>query len=297
MYNSIPSEFSFKIKKIFGKDIKIITDCCNRSDMSCCGGGGGCCNSMFINVNNYCNSNCYFCISGKGKNEVSNFIKLEDTIDELIGKDVISKVVLTGGEPTLHPKFTKFLSVLDKKKLMWYSLNTNGILLNKFIKEINESKLKHINISTHHYDQLINKKIMVNCLDFNQIKSLRDEIGKNIEIRLACTITKYLYKEKDIMKYIEKAKSIGVNNVIFRNEYKGFNKYLEDFRRIWGDLFTADICNCGYKFIKGVNAEYRESNVKLKQAICEANTYFRDFIYHDNDTLSGSWEYGSQLIS
>jgi hypothetical protein len=66
---------------------------------------------------------------------------------------------------------------------------------------------------------------------------------------------------------------------------------------MWGKLFTADICNCGVKMIDGVNAEYRESNIALKQAICDDNTYFRDFIYKDDDMLSGSWQYGSQVIA
>ncbi len=298
MFKEIPTGFDYTIKKIFGKDIKVITNCCNRLDMSCCGGGGGggCCMSMFLHVNNKCNANCFFCIDDKGDNEISDFSKLDATISELVSKDVISKVVITGGEPLLHPRFNNFLKILDTKKLMWYSLNTNGILLHKHIDAINNSRLKHINISMHHHNDTINKKIMGSCLSYDEVKHIRDLIQSDKEIRLACTITKYLYKEGDIMDYINKAKSIGINNVIFRNEYRGFNKYLDAFKKIWGNLFAADICNCGYKLINGVNSEYRETNIILKQKICDANTYFRDFIYKEDDTLSGSWEYGSQII-
>lgn len=294
MFKSIPNEFDYTIKRIFGKDVKVIANCCNRIDMGC---GSGCCRSMFLHVNSYCNSNCFFCIAEKGKREISDFGKLERTVEELVSQKVISKVVLTGGEPLMHPRFKDFLTILDKADLVWYSLNTNGLLLDKFKEEINESKLKHINISAHHYNDSVNKKIMQNCLTFDQVERLRNQISSDKEIRLACTITKYLYKEADILAYINKAKSIGVNNVIFRNEYKGLNKYLAAFQKIWGNLFTADICNCGYKMINGVHSEYRESNIKLKQMICDANTYFRDFIYKDDDVLSGSWEYGSQIIS
>ena len=296
MFKTIPKKIDYSIHKLFNKDVKIIQNCCNRTDMSCCGGGGSCCKSLFINVNNICNANCYFCIAAKGKREVKDFVKLEKVISELVNKKIISKVVLTGGEPTLHSYFVEFLNLLDKFDLRYYSLNTNGILLNKFIEQIANSKLKHINISVHHHEDSVNKEIMGNCLTFNEIEELRKLLSKEIEIRLACTITKYLYSESDILNYINKAKSIGVNNVIFRNEYKGFNKYLEEFRKIWVNLYTADICNCGYKFINGVNAEYRESNVKLKQKICDKNLYFRDFIYNDDDTLGGSWNYGSQIL-
>lgn len=296
MFTELPKQFDYTVKRLFGQDVKIIQKCCNRLDMSCCGGGSSCCKSLFLHVNNVCNASCYFCIAEKGKSEISDFAKLERVITELVENKVISKVVLTGGEPTLHTRFTDFLTLLDKFELRYYSLNTNGILLNKFIEPIKNSKLKHINISMHHFDDAKNKKIMGNCLTFNEIEQLRKDLPNEIELRLACTITKDLHTESDIMNYINMGKNIGVNNVIFRNEYKGFDKYLTDFRKMWKELFTADICNCGYKFINGVNAEYRESNIALKQAICDANLYVRDFIYKDDNTLAGSWNYGSQVL-
>jgi organic radical activating enzyme len=300
MFKNLQENFNYTVKRLFGKDIKIIKGACNRTDMSCCGGGGPkgepCCKSIFLHVNNYCNSNCFFCVAEKGNREISNFDKLQHVIKELVDNEVASKVVLTGGEPLLHPQFTRFLDILDTYDIMYYSLNTNGTLLPTFIDEIKRSKLKHINISIHHYNDKLNKLIMGNCLTFEDIKDLRKKIPESIEIRLACTITQYLHSEEDIVKYIEAAKNIGVNNVIFRNEYSGFNRYLAAFQKMWGLLYTADICNCGYKLIKGVNAEYRESNTKLKQAICDADLYIRDFIYKDDDILGGSWEYDSQVI-
>ncbi len=287
-------QVKYKTKEILGKKIKIITNSCNRKNM---GGAGPCCMSMFLHVNNYCNANCSFCIIERGpRREISNFTKLEKSIAELIDKRVVSKVVLTGGEPLLHSRFKDFLTMLDNFNLQWYSLNTNGILLYDFIDKINHSNLKHINISFHHYTDEINKRIMGNCLTFDDVERIRKIISNNIEIRLACTITKFIRKESDIMAYINKAKSIGINNVIFRKEYRGINQKLDVFKKIWNNLFYADICNCGYKLINGVNTEYRESNIKLKQMICDANLYFRDFIYKDDDVLSGSWEYGSQVI-
>ena len=288
--------FDYTIKRLFGTDVKVIQNCCNREDMSCCGGGGGCCKSLFLHTNNYCNSNCFFCIAEKGDREISDFKKLEKVITELVSKDVISKIVLTGGEPTMHPRFLDFLTLLDKYDIRYYSLNTNGILLfYKYLDQVKASKLKYINISMHHYDDFVNRKIMGKSLFFDDIGFIREELP-DIEIRLACTITKYLHTKQDIEKYISKAKSINVNNVIFRNEYKGFNKYLTEFRKIFDNLYSADICNCGHKIINGVDSEYRESNVSLKQRICDANLYFRDFIYKDDDVLSGSWEYNSQVI-
>lgn len=296
MFTEIPNKFNYVIKRLFGKDIKIIANCCNREDMSCCGGGSSCCNSLFLHTNSYCNADCFFCIAEKKRTEIKDFPKLTKVIDTLVAEKTISKVVLTGGEPLMHPRFTEFLSILDAVPLTWYSLNTNGIILDKYLEDINGSKLKHINISLHHHEDARNKQIMKNCLTFDEVARLRRKISDNVEIRMACTITEHCHTEEDILAYIDKVKSCGIDNVIFRNEYRGFNKHLTVFQKIWGQLYTADICNCGRKLINGVDAEYRESNIKLKQKICEANTYIRDFIYKDDDVLSGSWEYDSQVI-
>lgn len=297
MFDKVPNKISYTMKRIFGRDVKVITHCCNRVEMSCCGGGGGgCCNSLFLHTNSYCNANCFFCIAEKKQTEIKDFPKLEAVIAELIEKKAISKAVLTGGEPLMHPRFADFLTMLDGFPLEWYSLNTNGTLLDKHLTAINASKLRHINISLHHFDDAKNKEIMGRCLTFDDVARLRRGISSNIEIRMACTITEHCHTEADIMAYIAKVKSCGVENVIFRNEYRGYNKHLAAFQKIWGNLWTADICNCGYKLINGVNSEYRESNIALKQAICDANAYIRDFIYKDDDMLSGSWQYGSQEI-
>lgn len=301
MFDKVPNKIDYTMKRIFNRDVKMITHCCNRvggmgcfGDMGCC--GRGCRNSLFLHTNSYCNANCFFCIAEKKQAEIKDFPKLEAVIAELIDKECISKVVLTGGEPLMHPRFADFLTMLDTFPLDWYSLNTNGILLEKHLADINASKLKHINISLHHFDDAKNKEIMGRCLTFDDVSRLRRNTSDNIEIRMACTITAHCHTEADIMAYIAKVKSCGVENVLFRNEYRGYNKHLAAFQKIWRNLWTADICNCGYKLINGINAEYRESNIALKQAICEANAYIRDFIYKDDDMLSGSWQYGSQGI-
>lgn len=293
----LKDRFDYVIKNLFGTEYKIIQNCCNRLDMSCCGGGSSCCKSMFLHITNRCNANCFFCVAeNKQDREIQDFAKLKETITFLVAEKLISKVVLTGGEPLMHSQFTRFLDLLDEFDLRYYSLNTNGTLLNDYLEKINASKLKHINISMHHHTDEVNEQIMRTCLSFQEVQELREKLSSDIEVRLACTITKYLHTKEDIMAYINKAKSIGVNNVIFRNEYKGMNKYLTAFQKMWGKLFTADICNCGVKVIEGVNAEYRESDTNLKESICQANLYIRDFIYKDDDFLSGSWNYGSQVI-
>ncbi|MBV5347861.1 radical SAM protein, partial [bacterium] len=346
MFAQLPKQFDYATKTVFGKEIKILQNCCTKPTLMSCGGGGGCgggsgtsnpcgggysggcgggsgygntiirpgdfakdalkklkkkkkirksmqsCGStMFLNVTNECNLGCYFCIADRDKQMISDFGKLDSSLSELISQGVIDKVVLTGGEPLMHPKFSTFLNMLDEFPLQHYSLNTNGTLLPYHLDAINASELKHINISMHHFTDAVNRKIMGRgCLQLATIPKLRKEISANIEIRLAATITQHLHTEEDILAYTKMAKSLGIDSVIFRNEYKGFDRHLTAFQRIWGDMFTADICNCAVKIINGVRADYRESNVRLKQAICEAGLYFRDFIYQANDTLGGSWE-------
>jgi hypothetical protein len=137
---------------------------------------------------------------------------------------------------------------------------------------------------------------MQRALSIKEITQLRKRISDNIELRLSCTITGEMNSFKDIEKYIEQAKKTEINNVIFRSEYFSKNQNLDVYRSLWGKQFTADICSCGHLKMNGVDADFRESDIRLKQNICDHNLYFRDFIYKTDDKLSGSWEFGSQNI-
>jgi radical SAM protein with 4Fe4S-binding SPASM domain len=89
-----------------------------------------------------CNLNCGYCIRGK-KNSL--FIKLEDYVYCFQKNNFTDdQILLTGGEPMLHPQFIEILKfTLNRAKCV--AVNTNGTI-NKFDKLPYDQRL-HIQIS------------------------------------------------------------------------------------------------------------------------------------------------------
>jgi MoaA/NifB/PqqE/SkfB family radical SAM enzyme len=99
-------------------------------------------------------SHCIYCISNKFYS--SNFLSRENVYNliDKISKKEIYKLVLTGGEPTLHPNFID-ISKYAISKIPKVSLCTSGVILNKDL----ENKMVNLNFSTYtiSIDSHINK--------------------------------------------------------------------------------------------------------------------------------------------
>ncbi|MFR3251938.1 MAG: radical SAM/SPASM domain-containing protein [Eisenbergiella sp.] len=100
---------------------------------------------LLIELTNICNYKCPFCY----KKAISSGTFISDEIMkeiEQLVKDKIPYVLLSGGEPTLHPHLEQYIESLSK--VCTVSMNTNGSVLRK-ISEETISKLAHIQISLY----------------------------------------------------------------------------------------------------------------------------------------------------
>lgn len=80
-----------------------------------------------IKVGFQCNNHCLFCVQGR-KREVTAFKKIED-IENFIreaAKSGKKEVVLTGGEPTLHPNFLEIVRYARENNFTNIQIQTNG---------------------------------------------------------------------------------------------------------------------------------------------------------------------------
>lgn len=99
-----------------------------------------------------CNLRCRMCgqwgdlgVSDLG--QIKNFLSIEK-LKELTVELAVSKpeIYIWGGEPTLHPNFIEFLQELKKKKLL-VTINTNGVLLEKYAEDILKNKIDSLDVS------------------------------------------------------------------------------------------------------------------------------------------------------
>ena len=178
-----------------------------------------------------CNDTCSFCLAhDQIRNRVAD-ISLDDLIKNLEyfhRRSKVTKVILTGGEPTLHPEFFNALEYLNKKKIP-INVITNAI---KFTDKIFLAKTKQhfFNVSTHN-------KIIFSLNDISG-QTNNNKIQKNLAKRekgiinlaklqspLLCiiTITKnnagYLDKIVDFLIELKKKHNLNLESVEIRMLY------------------------------------------------------------------------------
>ena len=84
-------------------------------------------NIGYIQVVRHCNHFCGFC-SNPTTPYVHTFDTMKVLVDDLVARDYFG-VILTGGEPTLHPRFWDILDAAKARPIRHLMINTNGIRL------------------------------------------------------------------------------------------------------------------------------------------------------------------------
>lgn len=139
---------------------------------------------VVLELLSFCNLNCRHCLyRGSSGFHSLNFLS-KDKIFKLIDKfteNNINKLVLTGGEPTLHPFFIE-ISKYAISKIPRVSLCTNGVILNKELKR----RIIELSFSTYttsidsHIDIVHNKfrgkeGALTHTIDFLQELKLKNK--------------------------------------------------------------------------------------------------------------------------
>lgn len=85
---------------------------------------------LFFELTDGCNLRCRHCGSSCGDREASylDTEKVKETISAAAALEPRVHIVLTGGEPLLHPKFEEIVRHLARERIFW-SLVTNAVLL------------------------------------------------------------------------------------------------------------------------------------------------------------------------
>lgn len=142
-----------------------------------------------------CNMNCDMCYVRLSREEMNTLGKLRTGEEWLaLGKEMIQSgtlfLLLTGGEPLLHPDFkTIYLGL--KKMGMILTLNTNATLIDQeWASFFCENKPRRINITlyganNHTYEKMCHYPGGFDRV-LNAIKLLREQ---NVDVRLGCSMT------------------------------------------------------------------------------------------------------------
>ena len=118
-----------------------------------------------LSISDVCNFKCGYCLpNGYQKNKGDNrkFLSLDEI--ERLAKGLselgVSKIRLTGGEPTIIKDFFEILKILKKKSgIKKTVVTTNGYKLDQIAEKLVESEIDGINISIDSLNKEVFKKI------------------------------------------------------------------------------------------------------------------------------------------
>ena len=98
---------------------------------------------VFLNITNACNNNCLYCFQeipvDRIEMKYETIINLMDKLEKM----KIKKLLISGGEPSLHQRFKDIINLADSYSFE-VDLLTNGILDTEKIKLINNSNISRV---------------------------------------------------------------------------------------------------------------------------------------------------------
>jgi uncharacterized radical SAM superfamily Fe-S cluster-containing enzyme len=109
--------------------------------------------TVAIEISNKCNGACPACLA----NNTGTFeLGVNDVLDAvnavLKNQSAIDTVTLSGGEPTIHPKFFEIVKALDRPEIGRIAVNSNGIRIasdEEFVKRLADEKKVYVSL---HFD-------------------------------------------------------------------------------------------------------------------------------------------------
>lgn len=172
---------------------------------------------IILEMTSACNIKCIFC--GRDEAEFNQTYLPLEILDKL--KPVLQKceeVTLFGwGEPTINPKFSKFLERLDQTPVRKYFV-TNGTRLHRFIDDIFKYHVDIIAVSMDGPDPKTNDRIRVGSNFKDVVKNIRNIQEKKIELGVDFPYMNFVFVAmksniQELPKMIPLAKELNIQEV------------------------------------------------------------------------------------
>jgi pyruvate formate lyase activating enzyme len=175
-----------------------------------------------------CNLRCLYCHNPEivfGEN-IFPFEKVESFLKKR--RNVLQGVVISGGEPTLHPSF---LEIIERVKRLGYliKIDTNGALPSVLREGIKNGFVDYVAIdfkaTREKYKLITGKNIYDNVLE--TIKLLN---ASKIEFEVRTTVHSFLLGKEDIEEIAQELKKVGYRGVYYLQNFSFSGKTLKSIK-------------------------------------------------------------------
>lgn len=150
-----------------------------------------------IKIGYQCNNHCLFCVQGD-KRKWRAFRDKRDIEKDLVeARRTCDSIVLTGGEPTLHPKFLNLVNFAKKLNFKTIQIQTNARMFayQKFCQETVEAGANEFSPALHGHIAELHDKLTTVPGSFKQtIQGIKNLKGLNQRIITNTVINKFNYK-------------------------------------------------------------------------------------------------------
>lgn len=166
----------------------------------------------YVQINDSCNQKCVFC-NRPPREDFSSSLSLDEAkkkIDEIMQDEGCTRIIFTGGEPTIHPDLKEIVRYAAEKGAVT-EIQTNGTVLEeKEFAELKEAGLSIVNFAWHSHKK--DKSCLSRGVDFGFEKierSIMAAAKAGLCVHIIHVITKINYG--DLPEFIESIKEKGLN--------------------------------------------------------------------------------------
>ena len=177
---------------------------------------------IYIEITNNCNLNCSFCSKVLKPRRNMTLEEFEIVLNKI--KDFTDYIYLhVKGEPLVHKDIIEFINLADKYNLK-VNLTTNGVLFNKYAKELGKCKnLNKINFSLHcehnkpNYleDIFDNIKYLPNTTVIYRLWTMKNNELDNNSQKIVDKIKEYYNLSTETVDKIKKENNIKISSTIY----------------------------------------------------------------------------------
>jgi organic radical activating enzyme len=248
-----------------------------------------------VNLTEKCNGRCAWCIEKQGwhPSERVDWKRIAETIGKINKRNVI----LLGGEPTLFKGLQSLI-----RELTWYNkrvyITTNGSRLSDAWCLWNLQGVTGVNVSIHHWDLEMNRKITGVKIWEDTLKDAIIQLHTmGAKVRLNCNCIKgYIDTKWDVDKMIWFAQNLGFDSIRFA-EMKNNEEQFVDLAKIMNYQYGLNDdpyrlgCNTS-TVIDGMPVSFRQMcgmQTKLRPCPKNPERYPKQVVYYDGKVYDG-WQ-------
>lgn len=215
---------------------------------------------LYVNISNFCNASCPFCINNNSPDGKFDLISFENTVFKI--KNFINGVSITGGEPMLEiKKVDEVINLIYGifGTSLEIDMVTNGTFFTKLPELMNFAKLDSVHLSRHMISDYENDRIFrCKMITAKEIAETLRQIDDPAKVVFNCVLmSEGIHNINTVADYLEFAASLGIRNTCFIglskcNKFcathyvdpRGLN-FSEDSRfHIWNHYSDHEYCSC-----------------------------------------------------